>query len=239
MSTPTDPTLNLRKYLFKGHAIALRGSIRKPYHQELGNHLEISTYAGSRGQMRCSNRDFSVSNDIAYESASTEIVAEQFDDHIFQSIVTARVENLRIGNRLRVQEVICRLRSVYDARDYPQRIEARILPTGSTIKGLRLDDKELELELPAAFLPDEKTQDAFFRGQFDDDPVHYPGRIPEPIHVEDLGTIYYAEWVWAHPHERRRQHLTMLRLALGSDLGADIDVGFSDNDGSGWPPLAP
>jgi hypothetical protein len=187
--------------------------------------------------MRCSNRDFSVSNDIAYESASTEIVAEQFDGHIFQSIVTARVENLRIGNRLTVQEVVCRLRSVYDARDYPQRVEARILPTGSTIKGLRIDGKEQELDLPPAFFHDEKTQDAFLRGQLDGDPVHYPGRIPEPIYVKDLGTIFYAEWVWAHPQERRRQHLTMLRLALGSDLGADADVGFTDNDGSGWPPL--
>ena len=239
MSTPAGTDQKLGKYLFKGHAVALRGSIRKPCHQDLGNHLEISTYAGSAGRMRCSNRDFSVANEIAYESASTEIVAEQFDGHIYQSIVVARVDKLRIGNRLSVDEVTSRLRSVYDGRGYPGKMVARILPAGSTIKGLKIDGKEQELDLPSAFQLDEKTQDAFFRGQLDGDVNCYPGRIPEPIYVKDLGTIFYAEWVWVHPQERHRQHLTMLRLALGSNLGANIDVGSSDNDGSGWPPLAP
>jgi hypothetical protein len=237
MSTSPNIEQKFQKYLFKGRAAAFRGSIRKPYYQELGSHLEISTYAGSAGRMRCSNRDFSLVGEVAYESASTEIVAEQFDDHIYQTIVTARVENLRIANRLTVDEVVCRLRSVYDGRDYPMRMAPRISPAGSTIKGLRIDGKEQKLDLPSAFGPGEKDEDAFFRGQRDSDPF-YPGFIPEPIHVEDFGTIFYAEWVWVHPQERRQQHLTMLRLALGSDFGADIDVGLSDNDGSGWPPLA-
>jgi hypothetical protein len=55
--------------------------------------------------------------------------------------------------------------------------------------------------------------------------------------VKDLGTIFFGEWVWVHPGERHRQHLGMLRLALGSEDGAEIDVGIGDNDGSGWPPL--
>jgi hypothetical protein len=238
MSMPVDTNQQMQKYLFKGHAVALRGSIRKPYYQELGNHLEVFSYAGSAGRMQCSNREFSLAGDIAYESASTEIFAEQFDDHIYQAIVTSRVENLRIGNRMTVDEVTCRLRSVYDGRDYPRRMVARILPAGSTIKGLRIDGRELKLDLPSAFQLDEKEQDAHFRGQLDSDSV-YPGWIPEPIHVEDFGTIFYAEWVWVHPQERHQQHLTMLRLALGSDLGADIDVSIGSNDGSGWPPLAP
>ena len=41
-----DSPTKMQKYLYKAQAIALRGSIRKPYFQELGDHLAIATYAG-------------------------------------------------------------------------------------------------------------------------------------------------------------------------------------------------
>jgi hypothetical protein len=65
-----------------------------------------------------------------------------------------------------------------------------------------------------------------------------PGFIPEPIYVRDFGTIYYAEWTWVHPQERHQQHLTMLRLALGSDTGAAVCFGIGSSDGTGWPPTS-
>lgn len=230
-------TRKLQKFLFKGHALALRGSVRKPYYQELGNHLEIESYAGSAGQIKSTNRGFSLVGDIAYDTATTEIVAEKLDGDTYQSTVTAQVKNLRIGKRLTVESVTCRLRSVYDGRAYPGRMVARILPAGSSIRNLKIDGKAQNLPLPSTFGLDQKSQDAFFRGEFDKDPAYHPGRIPDPIYVKDLGTIFFAEWVWVHPQEQHRQHLTMLRLALGSEFGADVDVCFGDNDGSGWPPL--
>ena len=63
-----------------------------------------------------------------------------------------------------------------------------------------------------------------------------PGPIPEPIYVKGLGTIFYAEWTWVHPQERHQQHLTMLRLALGSDTGVALDISTGGSDGTGWPP---
>jgi len=233
------PQMSMQKYLFKAHAVALRGSIRKPYYQELGDHLAIATYAGSRGRTECSNRDFAIGEDIAYDFAYTEIVAAQTGANIYQTTVTAQVKGLRIGKRLTVDEVTCRLRSLYDSRAYPGRCLPRILPVGSTIRNLRIDGQVQELRLPPAFSMDEKSQDAFFEGGRDQDNLLQPGFIPEPIRVADFGTIFYAEWTWVHPQERHQQRLTMLRLALGSDFGADVDVSGGDSDGIGWPPTSP
>jgi hypothetical protein len=111
----------------------------------------------------------------------------------------------------------------------------RILPAGSTIRNLRIDGRVQELHLPSAFDADQKTHDAFFLGELDEVTALQPGPIPEAIHVKDLGTIFYAEWTWVHPQERRQQSLTMLRLALGSAFGADVDVAVGCSDGTGWP----
>lgn len=235
---PVNTTARLQKYLFKGHATALRGSIRKPYYQELGNHLEISTYAGSAGHIQCSSRGFAVANDISYESAMTESVAQILENSLYQCTVKAQVNNLKIGKRLSVDQVTCVLHSVYDGRTYPGRMIARILPAGSNIVNLKIDGVVQKLALPSAFSLDQRSQDAFFAGQHDNDPAYHPVPPPEAIYVKGLGTIYYAEWVWVHPGEHHRQHITMLRLALGCDFGASVDVGIGGNDGSGWPPLA-
>ncbi len=120
MSIQLNPVPKMQKYLFKGHAIAMRGSIRKPYFQDLGKHLEISTYAGSAGHWRSSNdKGFSVSdlagNGIAYDSASTEILAEKVDANTYRCVVTSEVVNLRAGKHLTVDKVTGVLTSVYDA----------------------------------------------------------------------------------------------------------------------------
>ncbi|MEI9972841.1 MAG: hypothetical protein WDO73_12730 [Ignavibacteriota bacterium] len=114
----------------------------------------------------------------------------------------------------------------------------RILPAGSTIRNLRIDGQVQELHLPKAFEANQKTHDSFFLGERDNDGDLQPGPIPEPIYIKGFGTIFYAEWAWVHPQERHRQSLTMLRLALGSDFGGDIDGGSGQSDGVGWPPTS-
>jgi hypothetical protein len=242
MSTPTDSASKrpmFGKYLFMGRAYALAGSIRKPYYQDLGNHLEIATHAGSGGQITCSSRDFKLENDISYESATTSIVAGEVDKGIYECTVMSQVINLRVGDVLRVAEVTCRLKSRYDSRDYPEIVVPRISPAGSRIEGLEFNGKLRDVERVAAFevSPDEEL--AFLRGEFDDDPAYRPDprRIPKPFYEPGFGTVYYGEWVWLHPNEQRRQHINMLRLALGSDQGVDLDAGSAESDGSGWPPL--
>jgi hypothetical protein len=229
------PDQKMEKYLYKAYAIALRGSIRKPYFQNLGNHLAISTYAGSRGKTECSHHDFAVGEDIRYKVARTRIEAGE-SKGIYKSTLIAQVEGLQIGKRLSVDEVTCSLTSVYDSKNYPKNCLPRILPTGSTIRNLRVDGRIQDLLMPPAFHAGGETHQSFFRGERDEDSTLQPGPMPEPIHVPDLGTIYYAEWSWVHPNERHQQRLTMLRLALGSDFGGDVDVGVGHSDGTGWPP---
>ena len=231
------PPTKMQKYLYKANAAALRGSIRKPYFQELGDHLAISTYAGSGGRVECRSEGFAVGEELHYDAARTELTASE-QDGVYTTSLTAQVFGLQIGPRLTVEEVTCRMQSVYDSRGYPATCFPRILPAGSTIRNLRIDGQIQRLELPQAFGADQPSCDAFYRGERDQEDTFQPGFIPEPIYVKDFGTIFYAEWTWVHPQEKHQQHLTMLRLALGSDLGAAVCVGVGGTDGVGWPPGA-
>jgi len=213
------PATNMQKYLYKADAIALRGSIRKPYFQELGDHLAISTYAGSAGRIECKSESFAIGEEIRYDAARTEIIASQ-QDGIYTTTVTAQVFGLQVMKRLTVEEVTCRLESVYDSRLYPKACYPRVMPTGSVIRNLRIDGEPQRLAFPRSF----------------EVPEGEPGFFPESIYVKGFGTIYYAEWTWVHPQEKHQQHLTMLRLALGSNGGGAVCVGNGSSDGVGWPP---
>ena len=221
----------MQKYLYKAHAIALRGSIRKPYFQELGDHLSVTTYAGSTGRTTCKSEGFRVGDEVQYDTAHTQIVAGELDG-IFTTSVTSQVFGLRVGKRLRVGEVTCRLQSVYDSNGYPQSCFPRISPAGSIIRNLEIDGKERPLTFHPAFGATEQSGGQRPQSNEDD----RPGFIPEAFDVPGLGRIFYAEWTWVHPDEQHQQHLTMLRLALGSDMGAAICVGIGGSDGYGWPP---
>ena len=211
----------MQKYLYKANATALRGSIRKPYFQELGDHLAVTTYAGAGGRIECRSEGFAIGEELRYDAARTEIVASE-QDGVFTTSLISQVFRLQVAKRLTVEEVTCRLQSVYDSRLYPEQRFPRISPAGSTIRNLRIDGELQRLEFAPAF----------------EDGYGEPGFIPEPIYVRDFGTIYYAEWTWVHPQEKHQQHLTMLRLALGSGTGAAMCVGNGSSDGYGWPPTA-
>lgn len=224
------------KYIFKGSATALRGNIRKPNFQELGNHLAIITYAGAPANIRCTNDQFAFEDKISYVSATTSIVTTQSGDY-FECESLAQVSGLRVGGRLTAELVTSRLRSIYDKRRYPDSIMARVSPAGSTIRNLQIDGKPLEVKLPSAFTMSDDAAGEFLYGRCADETPYRPNPalIPEPFAIQNFGTIYYAEWV-SSAQQPGHQILTMMRLALGSDFGADADVGCTDNNGTGYPP---
>lgn len=222
----------MQKYLFKASAIALRGRIHKPYFQDLGEHLPAMTYAGSSARHEFRSGGFKVGQEVQYDAARTEIIAGE-QSGVFNTSVTAQVFGLQVGTRLFVEEVTCRLQSTYDSKNYPGSCYPRISPAGSIIKNLKIDGKVQQLVFPPAFGAGEAGNPPVLDNRSD---APQPGFYPEPIYVPNFGTIYYAEWSWVHPDERHQQHLTMLRLSLGSDLGAAMCVGIGGSDGAGWPP---
>lgn len=224
------------KYVFKASAVALSGSVRKPYYQGLGGHAAISTCAGAACRMTASSSKFALEQDVAYDSATSELTAQR-DGQICRTIVQTSITNLRVG-AVTARQVIGRLVSYYDISWFPKRKAPIILPVGSTIQGLRIgkDDSDREFKLPDAFTLTEEQQKACFEGKVDKNCL--PGQIPPPIYVQGVGTIFLAEWTWVHPQEQHQQHLCMLRLALGSDFGAEADIGSVSSDGNGWPPYA-
>jgi hypothetical protein len=231
-----DTKTGFQKYVFKGNAVALSGSIRKPYFQDLGTHAAISALAGSAGYIAASSRDFALQKDVTYDYAESEIRAERRDP-ICQMVMRTTITNLRVGPRIAVEGVVAQLRARYDIGSFPDRKMARLSPAGSTIRNLSIDGEVREVELPPAFRMDPKEEEEFLNGGRDDDERCYPGNIPTPFYIEGLGTIFIAEWTWKHPLERHRQSLCMLRLALGSEFGAEVDIGCCSGDGNGWPPF--
>jgi hypothetical protein len=223
------------QFLFKASATALSGSIRKPYYQDLGDHAAVSTYAGSAGHATARNDDFILAGDLAYKTVTSEIKAE-IDGYIRHTKLETTIEKLNVRNRVTADLIVCRFVSYYDIRSYPEQKYPRILPVGSRFVGLRVDGELFEPELPPAFYLGDSERDEFFSGRNEDDPRFYPGFIPAPLHVPDLGTLFFAEWVWKHPQEQREQYLTMLRMALGSDSGASLLMASGGSDGRGYPP---
>ena len=184
-----DTKTGFQKYVFKGNAVALSGSIRKPYFQDLGTHAAISALAGSAGYIAASSRDFALQKDVTYDHAESEIRAERRDP-ICQMVMRTTITNLRVGPRIAVEGVVAQLRARYDIGSFPDRKMARLSPAGSTIRNLSIDGEVREVELPPAFRMDPKEEEEFLNGGRDDDERCYPGNIPTPFYIEGLGTIF-------------------------------------------------
>ena len=235
----------LHKFLFKAEATALRGAIRKPYYQDLGKHAVVSTHAGSGGTLTAAVQrknggngepGFAIGKDIFYSHAWSQITAEERDE-TYITVAETTIRDLSIGGRLMVRKVVCRLQSRYSAAEYEKRKVSRISPRGSTIEGLFVDKAAVQFQLPHAFTMSKAEEESFFKGRYDDDSEskYHPGFFGPSFHKDGFGTLYFGEWSWVHPDERERQHLTMLRMSLGSDFGLEADCCEAYEDGSGWP----
>ena len=229
-------TPKIKKFVYKAQGIALRGSIRKPFYQDLGQHAVVQTFAGSSGNSRSQNNNFSLPNFVQYAAAHSEIVADvigQAPDRQFRTRVTSVVEGLNVLNgRITADRVVSSLTSVFDERLYPIEKVPRITPAGSRFDNLQIDKVLQNVPLPPAFSNDPA---AFAQGIRDQEPPN-PVILATPVHKDGLGTVYFAEWVWVHPDERKQQVLVMLRLALGSGDGMEADVGLCSSDGTGIDP---
>jgi hypothetical protein len=230
----------MQKYLFKGSAVALRGRVRKPYYQELGEHAAVSTYAGAAGLSQASSRGFALGTDFQYDAAHSEVSTHERDG-VYRTSVRSTITNLRVLNGwLTAEKIVCGLESVYLASMYPQRLYSRILPADCRFEKLRVGERDLHPELPPAFHLTEQEREEFLLGKVreEDEKKYYPGFFSPPFHDPEYGTLYFAEWSWVHPGERCAQHLTMLRMALGSNTGSDSDAASGTIDGKGYPPMA-
>jgi hypothetical protein len=231
----------IKKFVYKSRGIALRGSIRKPFYQDLGRHAVVQTFAGSSGDSQSRNNNFSLPNFVRYASAESEIVADvvgQEPDRLFRTRVTTVVEGLNVLNgRITADRIVSSLSSIFVERLYPKVKAPRITPAGSRFDNLQIDGVLQNVPLPPAFSNDPA---AFAEGIRDEEPPIPEPPIPiilaAPFHKDGLGTVFFAEWVWVHPDERKQQALVMLRLALGSDDGMAADVGLCISDGSGIDP---
>lgn len=232
---PAGSSDKIKKFLYKARGVALRGSIRKRFYQELGEHAVVSTHAAAPGRMQAQSANFAIPNYIQYKAASSELTADvkgNIPARQFRTRVTTEVEGLNVLNgRITADRVVGVLNSVFDERFYPGEPGPRISPFGSKFENLRIDNKPVEVTLPPPFTTDPTD---YFNHKIPN--IIEPSITAKPFHLEGLGTVYIAEWVWVHQDEKLQQVLVMLRLALGSDDGMDSDVCMCYSDGSGIDP---
>jgi hypothetical protein len=222
--------------MFRGNAIGLTGRVTKPYQQSLGEHACLRIHADFAECKKCRSGRFALHSDITYDAIYSDIDTEQTGS-VYRTVVDAGVENLNIRNRFTADRIIARMESVYDSNDYSAgRRKSRVLPVGCKFVNVKIDGKPYMPRVPRVFGLDRHTIDEFFAGKRDDEREFFPAQPGEAVHVDDFGTIYFANWNWVDPVEQDEQRLTMVRLALGSPYGAEIDAGRVDADGSGWPP---
>ncbi len=217
-------------FLFHGRAVALSGSVQKPSFFDMGEHAVAEFFAGSGGSASSVVNQFSAGG-ISYKSARSEVIGHS-SGGVYSTIVSTVIEDLRIFDWLTVDRIVSRLESVFLESDYPRRKTPRILPTGSTIVGLRVNGKTMDLDLPEAFDINYNKADEFLYGR--SSKLQEPAAIPKSLYIANLGTIHYAEWTWVGT-EKKEQRLTMLRLGLGSDDGGNLGVGECQSNGSGIP----
>jgi len=227
----------IKKFVYKARGIALRGSIRKPFFQELGEHAAVETHAGTSGREHSHSANFSIDRFIRYAAAFSEVNTEMIGEkpaRRFRTQVLSVVEGLDVlQGRITADRVVSKLTSVFDERFYAQERVPRISPAGSRFDNFRIDGELQDIELPPAFT--RENDDDFFNHECGKDVIS-PAILAKPFHKEGLGTVYFAEWVWVHPDEMEQQALVMLRLALGSEDGMDADVAMAFSDGTGIDP---
>jgi hypothetical protein len=230
----------LKAFLFNSRATALRGSVRKPYYQELGEHAPLRTYAGSSGQGSSEFKNFSLANTVSYKAASSQISADvegSAPKRVFRTRVESTLEGLSVlGGRIKADLVVSALETVFDERFFSKEKAPLISPAGSRFENLVIDGQIQKPVLPPAFTASRDDVESYFKRSLKDPSRFTPAITAEPFHKDGLGTIYFAEWVFINPYEKYRQALIMLRLALGSDDGLDMDCCLTESDGTGVDP---
>ena len=133
---PAKPTI--KKFVYKARGIALRGSIRKPFYQELGEHAIVSTHAGAEGHQRAESENFSIPKSIQYKTASSEVTTEvigQAPNRLFRTRVTSAVEGLDVLNgRITADRIESVLTSVFDERFYPKEPSSANFPLRQQVR---------------------------------------------------------------------------------------------------------
>jgi hypothetical protein len=134
-------------YLYHSQAAAIGGEIRRPIAQVI-NVPCASSLSTCGGYQSSKMGRYEIDNILSFDAASTQ-VSGSFDagENAWNSLTTCVVENFRMLNVVSARRIVAQ----FAVRQFADKPEPEIVPTGTQFDGLRINgaliDVELDLDL--------------------------------------------------------------------------------------------
>lgn len=146
-----------KTYLYRGSGFAVGGSITKPVNKPIP--IQAATAlptVGGYGTVRAEKFDFE--NILSFKSAFCQVAGNENDNEdSFNTLVTATVEGLEVGDMVTADRIIARLSSVHhDGSEEPE-----IIFLGSQFENLRIAGTKVNVELDQELYVECPTHEKF------------------------------------------------------------------------------
>jgi hypothetical protein len=238
-------------YLYHASALALAGEIRRPLQQLITSQAAVSLPVIG-GVSNAEVKGFDLKGIVSFRRAYAE-ASGSFDTRrkSHDSSVRVVVEELNVFDVVTVDRVVARLSGQF----FDGESEPRIVPTGTYFENFRISGQPVDIKL-SKFFEEHNTFAEFEKAypKLDSDlfrkrPHRQPGsggvyRVSlvedlnppaarsltsngSALQIPDFGRIHIAEFFV----ERSRRRLNMLRLELGSPVGATLLIASSELGG--------
>jgi hypothetical protein len=240
----------IKGFLYHGQAVAARGQITRPVSHTVEGHAHCALADRQAGHPSSQHPGHAIDGILSYGACHSEVKAMPEDSAgFFRTEVRSTVENLKVigdyllsADRISMGLVTVYRRQWYD-RHTPHAEHVRVLPIDCSLGSLSVNGRTGNDWLPAPFHYTAAQREAYLR---DDDPdpaidaavqAAMAGSASRFIHIPNFGRIYFGEWSTAGtPASQQVPQLTMLRLAMGSPVGGDMQFASGEDGGMPDPP---
>jgi hypothetical protein len=235
----------MQPFIYNAHGIAVAGRITRPFVRPL-EPQGVCVLPACGGNVSSRAGAFSLSDPesgrllFSYSSAVTSVDGSESASGVHRTALQSTVRDINVANVLKADEVTLKLILEYDlAAD-----RVTVASEDSRYVNLTIAGQSFDVALDHAMAREAADYESFRRNHPEHPErrgkIHYAlGRHPllkfdstgyGYHHHPDFGRVYFGEW-HAAPCT---QHLTMLRLDLGSPQAGDLLLG--GGNGNGYPP---
>jgi hypothetical protein len=232
------------RFLYRAQAVGLSGVCRRPYSEHVPP-VAWSVLPATGGTASAREENVRYRDILSIAKIETTVTGEPHTTpgcHKTETTVT--IDGLNVRDILTADRIVGRM----SARHFMDGGEACITFEGSEIVNLRIGGDPVDIQYDH---PVRSEWDTFTKAKGGhrerhpkrSDPGHtlpwtIVSKLAAPagttvdghcLYIPDFGTIYLGEVIIKDGHRR----ITMMRLALGSPVDADLNI--SDGDGNGQP----
>jgi hypothetical protein len=240
----------MKEFQYYGKAFAVDGQITHPVSQVIDGHARCGLPDRNPGNYTGQHDGHAVPNILSYGACRTEINATHEDaDGFFRTEIHATVDDLKVVGDfpLSVDRIAMGMVTVYRRHWYegqnPPVMSVRVLPIDCSLGDLIVSGKPAAEFLPPPFSYSQAKREAYLRGDQPDPQIEadihqaIAGSASRFVSIPNFGRIFFGEWTITGDGASQHAHrISMLRLALGSPVKANLTYSSGDGDGSPPPP---